>query len=675
MKRAYVFCILLSIFCAAAARSAGLDSDEPKTISAEKIEYDVGLKSVRTIGKTTITNQTGQSISLTDAYLGDGNDKLGGRGITLFLTKRTRITAARMSKEGNISSAEEVTYTACANCGDKSEAWTLSASGMTHDGVRHDMMFFNPVLWFYGMPVFWFPRMSHPDPTVKYRSGILMPSLNSTNNMGIQINLPLYVNFSDYHDMTLTMSYLTKENPLWRGEHRLNLHNAGMKTSGSYTHSRSGADRWHIFNNDRVDMGGHARMFLFLNRTSDKTYLQQYDFYNDQPYLDSSARLELFAESGYAATEAHIFQELRVLSGNYTNPSGDILPNIYGVYKTGPVFGDTYFLFSGDILGISKGSSAVQRLIGGAKIVSPWILPLGQKLALAASARYDAYNFINARPDDAPYEFNGVKGRFLPSGYVEWSLPFARNGSEWTHVIEPKARLTIMRHMESPGFVNNDSSGSLLSDAMLFSDNRLAGYDLWANGNYVDYGVNWSAFSAGGWSSEVFLGQSYDFYAPGRLDPNSGFHDGASDYVGRLGLRAGDWLGVLNRFRVSNADLGLRHLESTVRVGKSDYVEAGYIRATQLTDALVLDRVISGTVLGAGIGLTDRLSARANVIYNTTEGSIQRMSAGLYYDHPCYTMLLEYSKDGAVRIYADGENYYGGTRIRFQFALKLTEGK
>ena len=96
----------------------------------------------------------------------------------------------------------------------------------------------------------------------------------------------------------------------------------------------------------------------------------------------------------------------------------------------------------------------------------------------------------------------------MPNG----PCPLSKNGENWSHVIEPKARLTLQSRLKSSGFVNTDSAGSLLSDAMLFSDNRLAGYDLWANGNYADYGLGWTAFSADDFRSELFMGQSYDFF-------------------------------------------------------------------------------------------------------------------------------------------------------------------
>lgn len=674
MKKIYAFCLLALFFCAAAS-AAGLDANAPKTITAPKIEYDVTEKAIKTTGDTSITNESGQSINLVDAYLSEKNTNVSGKEVTLYLSKQTKITAKDIQKDGDKTTALHLSYTTCANCGDVRDAWSISASKLDHENLKMEMTFYNPVLWFYDVPVFWFPQMSYPDPRVKYKTGFLFPYLNSTNNMGMQVNVPFYMNFSDNHDATITASYLTDENILWQAEHRLNMKRSSIKTTGSYTHNKAGMDRWHVFNKDLVELGDNALLNIFFDRTSDKTYLQQYDFYNDQPYLDSGARLELFASRGYTTIDTYFFQELRVLSGNYNNPSGDILPNVHGVYQTTPIFENTYLSFMGDVLGISSSDSTSQRLIGSTQIISPWILPFGQKLTLSASVRYDAYNFINTPIYGIPDDFSGVKSRFLPSGYVEWSLPFMKNGEDWINIIEPKARLTVQRRLNASGFVNTDSAGSLLSDAMLFSDNRLSGYDLWTNGNYADYGLDWTAFSVNDLRSEIFVGQSYDFFTPGNLDPNSGFHDGASDYVARAGFYSGEYFSFLNRFRFGNDDLGLRHLESMARVGGDNYAEGGYIRATQFTDALVLDRVISEAVLGGGIKLTDRLSLKTRVIYNISDDRIQRLSTGLYYEHPCYTISFDYSKDGAERIYQDGENYYGGTRFKFQFALKLTEGK
>jgi hypothetical protein len=82
-------------------------------------------------------------------------------------------------------------------------------------------------------------------------------------------------------------------------------------TQASYTYNKAHKSRWHIFNDDIIELGDNARATILLQRASDKTYLQKYGFYNDQPYLDSGAKLELFGQSAYAVADMHVFQELR----------------------------------------------------------------------------------------------------------------------------------------------------------------------------------------------------------------------------------------------------------------------------------------------------------------------------------------------------------------------------
>ena len=468
------------------------------------------------------------------------------------------------------------------------------------------LRFYNPVLRTYDIPVFWLPFFEMPDPGVKHKTGFLMPDFGSTNNMGTQINLPLYIAFSDTHDMTFTTSYLTQENPLFQIEHRLNLDHSQYRTHGAYTHNRDGEDRWYIFNNDVIELGEYARATVFLERASDKTFLQKYGFYGDQPYLDSGATLELFGQSGYVVADAHIFQELRSTAGHYSSPSGNILPNVRATYQTAPLFKETYLEFDADVLGISGDGTSSQRLIGDARIVSPWTLWWGNRITASLSARYDVYNFHNTEMVDFS-EFSGVRDRFLPSGYLEWSLPLFRPTDTWTQIIEPKARLTIMQHTDEYQFgLNNDSAGALLSDATLFSDNRFSGLDLWENGSYADYGVRYAAFNQDGHMFELFIGQTYDFKDMDTTDPNSGFKNGASDYVGRLEYNNTKWIDLNTRFRLSQEDLSMRHIETSAIIGTSkNYIDVGHIWSRQFIDAYTTGDDINELMAGIGIQLTD----------------------------------------------------------------------
>ncbi len=662
-KFLFLACVLPT---AAAAATSALN--EPKTIIADKIEYDIKSESIQTSGKTEIINQSGQRMTLRDSYISKDGSALEGDDIKLWLGRHVYLDAKTVTRDGDITIAKDATFTACDGCDPYGNAWTISATTVRHNMATRMLRFYNPVYWIYNVPVFWFPIFEMPDPGVKHKTGFLMPDFESTNKMGTMINIPFYVYLSETQDLTVTLAYLTQENPLFKLEHRLNGEHSQYRTRGSFTRNKDGDNRWHIFNNDVIELGEYARATVFLERTSDKTYLQKYGFYNSQPYLDSGGRLELFGQSGYVVADAHVFQELRSTGGRYSTPSGDILPNIRGVYQSAPIYEETYLTFNADVLGISGSGTASQRVVGDARITSPWTLWGGNRITASMSARYDVYNFDHAEMVDGQ-KFTGLKNRVLPSGYLEWGLPLYRPATTWTQVIEPRARITAMPHTSKDQFaLNNDSAGAFLSDATLFSDKRFAGLDLWENGNFADYGVRWAAFNnISGKTFEVFAGQSYDFTDRADTDPNSGFHNGASDYVGRIGYNNMKWFDISSRFRLDRTDLSLRHMETTGRIGSAGtYLSLGHIWSQRFIDAQTLGDDTNEATVGAGLKLTDRWALQWNGIYNLTADEFHSHTGGIFYTHPCYYMSLQYRRDNSIK-----EDYVGTTTFQFRFGMSI----
>jgi LPS-assembly protein len=659
--------IFAALLTTGALYAAGIDTDTPKTVVAPKIEYNAKTSEIKTTGRTEVSNVSGQRITLVDSHISDRGAVASGRDVEIWLGQNVYVTSASISRANGESVSKNAVFTACHGCDEYGNAWEISASKVTHDTDDKLIRFYNPVLWAYGLPVLWSPFLSMPDPTVKRQSGILMPDFESTNNMGTQFNLPVYIALSDTHDMTATLSYLTGENPLFRLEHRLNESHSEFRTFGSFTRNRAGEDRWHIFNDDIIELGENVRTTVYLERASDKTYLQKYGFYGDQPYLDSGAKVEMFGETGYAIADAHIFQELRRGGRGVSIPSGDILPNIRGTYQTRPLHRETYLTLSADILGISGDGTASQRVIGESKVVSPWTLWGGNRVTAALSARYDVYNFDNTEMIDKTTA-SGLRARLLPSGYLEWSLPMMKVGEKWKQIIEPRARLTAMRKLSDAAYaMNNDSSGALLSDATLFSNNRFAGLDLWENGTFADYGLRWSAFDGANHNIEVFLGQTYDFTDRPDTDPNSGFHNGASDYVGRLVYENQRWLNIGTRFRLSQDTMSLRHMETAASLGTGrNHLVLGHIWAAQFIDVGTLGDDIQELTAGVNFYLTGRFGFKFNAIYNMTDERFQRHSGGIFYDHPCYFLSLEYRRDNTQK-----DDYVGNTTFQFRFGMAI----
>ncbi len=669
MRKLY-FAFLVGILSPAAMGAMSVDLNEPTLIKADKIEYDLKSETIKTTGKTEITNKSGQKMTLGNSYLTKNGKDLSGNDIQIWLGPHVYLESDNITRNDDITIARDATFTACKNCDSYGEAWEITSDKVKHDADSRILSFYDMVFWTYDVPIFWLPYFSMPDPGVKHKTGFLMPNLESTNKMGTQINLPFYAYISDTHDATITLSYLTQENPLFQLEHRLNGSHFESRTRGSFTHNREGDNRWHIFHDDIIELGNNARATIFLERASDDTYLQKYGFYGEQPYLNSGAKVELFGQSGYVVADAHIFQELRNYVRNYATVDGNILPNVRGVYQTAPIFANTFATFAGDVLGITGDKATSQRLIGEARITSPWTIFWGNRLTASIAARYDIYNFHNTEMIDGDV-YSGIKNRFLPSGYLEWGLPLFKPAGEWTYIIEPRARLTLMQHTSKNLFAaNNDSVGALLSDATLFSNNRFAGLDLWENGTFADYGVRWSAFSSNGRTIEAFLGQTYDFTKAEDTDPNSGFHGGQSDYVGRLEYNNMRWLNIYTRFRLAQENLALRHVETNFVFGTPrNFVNVGHIWSRQFYDAQTLAPTIHEFAGGIGIAITDRWSLRWNAIYNATNNQFQQHNGALYYEHPCYYLSFGYRRDNAEKA-----DYIGTTTFQFRFGISV-DGK
>lgn len=650
-----------------ASHAITVDADDPRLITADRIEYDVRSETIKTSGNAEIVNTSGQRMTLTDSYISQQSGSLSGEDIKLWLGSHVYVETDNITREGDLTIARHAVFTACDNCDSFGDAWKISTYKIVHDMQSRMLEFYSPVFYAYRVPVFWIPYFEVPDPGVKYKTGLLTPDIESTNKMGTQINIPLYISLSDTHDMTFTLSYLTQENPLFQLEHRLNTPHSEFRTQGSFTHNRLGENRWHVFNDDVIELGEYARATIFLERASDKTYLQKYGFYSDQPYLDSGAKLEVFGQSSYVVADTHIFQELREATGVQSVPDGNILPNIRAAYQSEPLFGETYATFNGDILGISGHDTSSQRFIGDIRLTTPWTLWGGNRLTASVSARYDLYHFDNTVMVDRE-TYSGMQDRFLPSGYLEWGLPMFRPGGNWTQIIEPRARITFMRHMDAEEFaLNNDSAGTILTDTTLFSDSRFAGLDLWENGNYADYGVRWAAFNNDGHTFEVFLGQSYDFVDKAAIDLNSGFHNGFSDYVGRIGYDNSDWLDISTRFRLSQDDLSLRHMETTANIGTAtNFFNIGHIWSQNLDADMISATNVNEAVIGAGVQLSNRWSVRWNAIYNMELEQFQRHTGALFYSHPCYYLSFGYRRDNAIK-----EDYVGTTTFQFRFGMAI----
>ena len=82
------------------------------------------------------------------------------------------------------------------------------------------LIYNNAILKLYNLPVLYFPKFFHPDPSVKRQSGILKPSLNESNVLGTSLTVPYFHVISDNSDITASPTIFENNMKMIQNEYR-----------------------------------------------------------------------------------------------------------------------------------------------------------------------------------------------------------------------------------------------------------------------------------------------------------------------------------------------------------------------------------------------------------------------------------------------------------------------
>ena len=199
------------------------------TLEADKVIYDQTSKRLHAEGNVRLTEADGkvtygEIMDLADDYRDGFVDSL-----RLDSYDQTRMAAARAERSsGNYTVFHNGVYTACQPCKDdpkKPPLWQVKAARIIHDQGEKMMYFEDARLEFFGKPLAWMPYFSMPDPTVKRKTGMLMPSVATSSKFGTAIDIPYYWALAPDYDATFEPMLTTKQGVLLQGEYQQRLIN------------------------------------------------------------------------------------------------------------------------------------------------------------------------------------------------------------------------------------------------------------------------------------------------------------------------------------------------------------------------------------------------------------------------------------------------------------------
>src|ERR1700716_2913530 len=188
------------------------------SVEADKVIYDQKTKRLHAEGNVRLTDADGkitygQIIDLSDNFRDGFVDSL-----RLDLPDQTRVASSRAQRtSGNFTVFENGVYTACEPCKDdplKPPEWQVKAARIIHDQGEKMLYFEDARIEFYGVPLAYMPYFSAPDPTVKRKTGFLMPLLSTSSLYGVGISMPYYWALAPDYDVTLSPTITTRQGPL-----------------------------------------------------------------------------------------------------------------------------------------------------------------------------------------------------------------------------------------------------------------------------------------------------------------------------------------------------------------------------------------------------------------------------------------------------------------------------
>lgn len=545
-----------------------------RILRADTISYNQKTDTLKATGNIVLMEPTGDVMFADYAEL-TGNFKDGIiQNIRLLLADNSRIAAVGGRRiGGNVTEMHKVVYSPCRTClkPNGPPIWQLKAVKVIHDKSAQTIEYRDAFLEFFGVPVFYTPYLSHPDPTVKRKSGFLTPRYGSDSQLGVTVETPYYFNIAPDKDLTVRPIITSDEGPVLAGQYRQRFTNGRFEFEGSGTRGSDETGnkeiRGHIFSKTRFDLTDTWRTGADVEFASDDTYLQRYGFRSPDT-LTSRLFLEGFRGQNYAAAEGYYWRGLAVDDDSGQTP---IIAPLLSYSALGqPGRGGGRWTLDANFLSLARTSGTDSRrlsLLGGWEL--PHIAPTGEVYRLYASLQSDAYFVDDVIPDGAApgSSLDGFSGRVFPRIGLDWRLPFARSSGRSTQVIEPIAGIMISPNGGNPDKIPNEDSQDLeFDDTNLLSRNRFTGLDRVEGGQRLYYGLQMGWFGQSGTSS-AFIGQSYRVRRDNTFSNDSGLEDNFSDVVGRVAIQPNFPVRVQYRFRLDKDDLSPRRNEVTAGAG------------------------------------------------------------------------------------------------------------
>jgi LPS-assembly protein len=538
----------------------------PYVLDATKVTYNRRTDQFNAEGQVRIIDPGGTVLEADVAQIEDQFRNGFARHLRMLLTNDATLMADYVvRRDGNLAVFEHVIYTRCKYCvlPNGVPFWQLKSATVEHDEALKRMYHHNVTLELAGIPVFWLPYLSHPDPSAKRASGFLTPTFFHSTDYGFGVETPYFFNLAPNYDLTVRPRFMTTDGVLaqatWR--HRLD--------DGVYTVDAGG-----IYQTD-TDLpppgDRHFRGFVRtqgdfrinqkwtwgwdITGTTDDTFMRRYDI-DERTELDNVVYLTGINDRNYFSARAYQFQGL--LKDDNAAQFPIVAPYVRHDYTVDrPIFGgilgfDTniYGVFRQDpLMPYPTVEQGTQQLRGIVQMNWHREVTTGDGVQITPFGRLRGDVYANNNlPDDNgslpndndPSKLQGEQAtsRLLPTGGIDLRWPFVRGDALGQQIVTPVVQVIAASDELDRDRIGNEDAITLdFSATSLFLQDRFTGLDRFEGGTRVNAGMLYTLLFPQGGFVRASVGESYHFAGANSFQDDSGLEDTASDIVSAVALQ------------------------------------------------------------------------------------------------------------------------------------------
>lgn len=444
-------------------------------------------------------------------------------------------------EEARLLTLTDVTYTSCARGNDD---WLLKAGRLTIDREKGTATARNARLEFMGVPILYTPYLTYPVTDAR-KSGLLLPEIGRSQQRGLELEVPYYINIAPNMDATVAPRYMARRGTQARGEFRYLGRGSHGTLTGEFLPDDDVADddRALVSWFNQTALPGNWRATIDATDVSDGAYFE--DLYTglsntSQTHVRRRLDLELYDDAWSVLLRVDDYETLDELIALEDRP-----------YRRLPQLAATGF-WPASFLGLDYRVDSELAWFDRSTGVTGLRAHLSPELALPV--RVAGFDFrASAALDHTRYRLNdtapgeaGQPDRTVPVYSAELGTVLERSagrGGRWIHTLEPRAQYVYVPFRDQSDLPVFDTVRPDFNVVQLFRENRYVGLDRLGDTEQLNLGVTTRLLRARDGSQFLTgtIGTAFYFSDREVVLPDEEPSDAnSSDYLAELGMNIAD---------------------------------------------------------------------------------------------------------------------------------------